>query len=37
VDNSIGLKDLHVINGVLKKGDQGLKFCFYFSKGFFFG
>jgi hypothetical protein len=36
VDNSIGLKELQVVNGVLRKGDEGLGF-FSFSKGFFLG
>jgi hypothetical protein len=35
VDNSIRLKGLQVVSGVLKKGDEGLRISFSFSKGFF--
>ncbi len=35
MDNSIGLKELQVVNGVLRKGDEGLGFLFLFEKGFF--
>ncbi len=35
MDNSIRLKELQVVNGALKKVDEGLKFFFLFQKGFF--
>jgi len=35
VDNSIRLKKLQVVSGALRKGDEGLKFFFFFQKGFF--
>jgi hypothetical protein len=35
VDNSIILKELQVINGVLRKGDERLRIFFFFQKGFF--
>jgi hypothetical protein len=35
VDNSIRLKELQVVSGVLRKGDKRLRFCFLFQKGFF--
>jgi hypothetical protein len=35
VDNSIILKELQVVNGVLRKGDEGLGILF--SKRVFFG
>jgi hypothetical protein len=35
VDNSIGLKELQVVNGVLRKGDEGLGFFFFFKRVFF--
>jgi hypothetical protein len=35
VDNSIRLKELQVVSGALRKGDKGLGFFFFFSKGFF--
>ncbi len=34
MDNSIKLKELQVVNGVLRKGDEGLGFLFLFQKGF---
>ncbi len=37
MDNSIRLKELQVINGAFKKGDERLGFFFSFSKGFFLG
>jgi len=38
VDNSIKLKELQVVGGVLRKGDEGLGFSiFSFPKGFFLG
>jgi len=37
VDNSIGLKELQILTGVLGKGDEGLKNLFYSLKGFFLG
>jgi hypothetical protein len=37
MDNSIKLKELQVVSGVLRKGDKGLGFFFLFSKGFFLG
>jgi hypothetical protein len=37
VDNSIKLKELQVVNGVLRKGDKRLGFSFLFQKGFFLG
>jgi len=37
VDKSIRLKELQVVNGALKKGDLGLGFIYFFSKGFFLG
>jgi hypothetical protein len=37
MDNSIRLKELQDVGGVLRKGDEGLKFSFSFSKGFFLG
>jgi len=35
--NSIKLKELQVVNGVLRKEDEGLGFIFSFPKGFFLG
>jgi hypothetical protein len=35
VDNSIKLKELQVVNGVLRKGDNMLGIYFLFPKGFF--
>ncbi len=35
MDNSIGLKELQVVNGVLRKGDEGLGFFFFFKRVFF--
>jgi hypothetical protein len=35
MDNSIRLKELQVVNGVLKKVDEGLRFFFFFKKVFF--
>jgi hypothetical protein len=35
VDNSIRLKELQDLNGALRKRDEGLRFLFIFSKGFF--
>jgi hypothetical protein len=36
VDNSIRLKELQVVGGDLRKGNEGLeKFFFFFQKGFF--
>jgi hypothetical protein len=35
VDNSIRLKELQVLSGDLRKGDEGLGICFVFQKGFF--
>jgi hypothetical protein len=35
MDNSIRLKELQVVTGVLKKGDERLGIVFFFSKGFF--
>jgi hypothetical protein len=35
VDNSIRLKELQVVSGSLRKRDEGLRFSFLFSKGFF--
>jgi hypothetical protein len=35
VDNSIRLKELQVVNGALRKKDEGLKFLLLFQKGFF--
>jgi hypothetical protein len=37
VDNSIRLKELQILTGVLGKGDEGLDILFYFLKGVFFG
>jgi hypothetical protein len=36
VDNLIKLKELQVVNGTFKKGDE-LGFLFLFQKGFFLG
>jgi hypothetical protein len=36
VDNSIRLKELQVVSGVLRKGDKGSTISFSFSKGFFY-
>jgi len=36
VDNSIKLKELQVVSGALRKGDEGLEFFPLFQKGFFF-
>jgi hypothetical protein len=33
--NSIKLKKLQIVNGILRKGDEGLGFLFLFQKGFF--
>jgi hypothetical protein len=35
VDNSIRLKELQVVSGVLRKGDKGSRKSFSFQKGFF--
>jgi hypothetical protein len=35
VDNSIRLKKLQVVNGALRKGDEGLGFFIFFSKKYF--
>jgi hypothetical protein len=35
VDNSIRLKELQIVSGVLRKGEKGLGLVFSFSKGFF--
>ncbi len=35
MDNSTRLKELQVVNGVLRKGDEGLGIFFLFQKGFF--
>jgi len=35
VDNSIRLKELQVISGVLREGDKRLEFFSLFQKGFF--
>jgi hypothetical protein len=35
VDNSTRLKELQVVSGVLRKGDEGLENLFLFQKGFF--
>jgi hypothetical protein len=35
VDNSIKLKELQAVSGVLRKRDEGLRFLFLFQKGFF--
>jgi len=35
VDNSIRLKELQLVNGVLRKRDKGLAFFIFFQKGFF--
>ncbi len=32
---SIRLKELQVVSGTLRKGDEGLGFFFLFKKGFF--
>ncbi len=37
VDNSIKLKELQVVNGALRKGDEGLGIVVFFSKRVFFG
>ncbi len=34
MDNSIKLKELQVVSGVLRKGDEGLRFLFFFQEGF---
>jgi hypothetical protein len=35
VDNSIRLKELQIVNGTLRKRDEGLGFLFLFQKGCF--
>jgi hypothetical protein len=35
VDNSIGLKELQIVSGALRKGDEELQFYFYLFKDFF--
>ncbi len=35
MDNSIRLKELQVVSGAIREGDEGLGFSFSFSKGFF--
>jgi len=35
VDNSIRLKELQDLNGALRERDEGLRFIFFVSKGFF--
>jgi hypothetical protein len=37
MDNSIKLKELQVVSGALRKGDEWLGFFNFFSKGFFWG
>jgi hypothetical protein len=38
MDNSIRLKELQVVSRTLRKGDEGLRFCFhFFSKECFLG
>jgi hypothetical protein len=37
VDNSIRLKELQLVSGALRKGDEGLGFFFSFPKGCFLG
>jgi hypothetical protein len=34
MDNSIRLKELQIINGALRKGDERLGFCFSFVKNY---
>jgi len=35
MDSSIRLKELQVVNGALRKGDNGLGFFFFFKRVFF--
>jgi hypothetical protein len=35
VDNSIRLKELRVVNGALRKGEEGLRLFFFFKRVFF--
>ncbi len=35
MDNSIGLKELQIVSGALRKGDEEFWFYFYFLKDFF--
>ncbi len=37
MDNSIRLKELQVVSGTIKKGDEGLRFIFFKSKELFLG
>jgi hypothetical protein len=37
MDDSIKLKELQVVSGALKKGDEGLQYNYYFFKRGFFG
>jgi hypothetical protein len=37
LDNSISLKELQVVSGALRKGDEGLRFFLKNSKELFFG
>jgi hypothetical protein len=37
VDNSIKLKELQIVSGDLRDGDEGLGFFFFFSKRVFLG
>jgi hypothetical protein len=37
MDYSIKLKELQLVSGALRKGDEGLTILFYFFKRVFFG